>query len=257
MSTHYEEDAENVPEQPSFTNMNPPNDLDTTSLALQVMPPDNDTITSMLDNMLKYTNPDGIPYVKHPRKFRKKSRKQKLTMTCQVYFDRTRPRIDPVVCLNVLTTFHIYQRGDQVSKAREWIWDILLHRAYLNGTNYYRTAEWFLFWVYRFTKNAIHDRNIQEPFTTLLKQRIQERIGMPGDALALAMRLTVCHFVDAQNYQDMQRLTELQCEDGGWEKGYLYSIPIVGKEIYDRGFTTALAMQAIREERQRIDSSEF
>lgn len=66
MSTHYEEDAENVPEQPSFTNMNPPNDLDTTSLALQVMPPDNDTITSMLDNMLKYINPDGIPHSSRP-----------------------------------------------------------------------------------------------------------------------------------------------------------------------------------------------
>ncbi|TGO25969.1 hypothetical protein BPAE_0068g00030 [Botrytis paeoniae] len=72
-------------EQPSFTNMNPPNDLDTTSLALQVMPPDNDTITSMLNNMLKYINPDGIPYVKHPRKFQRKSTKQKLITTLPRY----------------------------------------------------------------------------------------------------------------------------------------------------------------------------
>ncbi|KAF5877585.1 uncharacterized protein Bfra_001952 [Botrytis fragariae] len=51
-----------IPEKPSFTNMNPPNDLDTTSLTLQVMPTNNDTITSILDNMLEYLNPDGIPY---------------------------------------------------------------------------------------------------------------------------------------------------------------------------------------------------
>ncbi|TGO41485.1 hypothetical protein BHYA_0021g00570 [Botrytis hyacinthi] len=241
-------------EQPSFTNMNPPNDLDTTSLALQVMPPDNDTITSMLDNMLKYINPDGIPYVNHPRKFPKKAPETKTDhYILQVYYDRTRPRIDPIVCLNILTTFHKYQRGDQLSQARNWIWNMLLHRAYLHGTYYYRCVEWFFFWVYRLIKDATYYPHIQEQFTSLLKQRVQERIGMPGDALALAMRLMVCSFVGVRNYQDMQRLKELQCEDGGWERGYLYSIPIVGKDVFDRGFTTALAMQAVREERQLND----
>ncbi|TGO56870.1 hypothetical protein BCON_0072g00150 [Botryotinia convoluta] len=203
--------------------MNPPNDLDTASLALQVMPPGNDTITSILDNMLEYLNPDGIPYVLNPKHFPhdKKSLKTRANhYILQVYYDRTRPRIDPISCLSVLTTFHKYQRGDQLPKARDWIRDILLHRAYLHGSYYYRSAEWFFFWVYRFIKHSTYDPSIQEQFTSLLKQRIQERIGMPGDALALAMRLSVCGFVGVRNYQDMQRLRELQGEDGGgWGVG--------------------------------------
>ncbi|KAF5877586.1 putative had-like protein [Botrytis fragariae] len=65
------------------------------------------------------------------------------------------------------------------------------------------TAEWFFFWVYRFIKHSTYDPNVQEQFTSLLKKRVQERVGMPGDALALAMRLMVCGLVGVWNYQDM------------------------------------------------------
>lgn len=57
----------------------------------------------------------------------------------------------------------------------------------------------------------------------------------------------MCHAMGVPNYQDMETLTGMQCEDDGWEPGYLYSIPIVGKRIFDRGFTTALAIQVIKE----------
>ncbi|KAI9649345.1 hypothetical protein NHQ30_001917 [Ciborinia camelliae] len=240
--------AEIVSEKPSFTNMNSPDDLDTTSLALQIMPPDDTIVYSMLDEMLTYVNPDGIPYqeTKEADADRKSS---------QVYYDHTRPRVDPVCCLSVLTTFHICNRGHQMQKARDWVYNILLHRAYLSGTYYYRTAEWFLFWLHRFVKHAIKYPTVQEKFKILLKKRIQERVGAPGDALALAMRLTICHSMEVPNYQDLKTLKELQEEDGGWESGHMYTIPIVGKEVYDRGFTTALAIQAIQEERG-LDSSQ-
>jgi hypothetical protein len=50
----------------------------------------------------------------------------------------------------------------------------------------------------------------------------------------------------------MESLAGMQCEDGGWKAGYLYSIPVVGKLIFDRGFTTALAVQVIEESRLDI-----
>ena len=33
--------------------------------------------------------------------------------------------------------------------------------------------------------------------------------------------------------------------DGGWQAGYLYSFPIIGKKLMNRGLGTALAVQAL------------
>ena len=43
---------------------NIPDDLDTTALALTVLPPDSGVITSMLDKMMEYLNPDGTIQVR-------------------------------------------------------------------------------------------------------------------------------------------------------------------------------------------------
>ena len=44
-----------------------PDDLDTTSLALMVLPPHPDVITSVLDEMLRYLNSDGTIQVSHAK----------------------------------------------------------------------------------------------------------------------------------------------------------------------------------------------
>ncbi|GES60874.1 HAD-like protein [Aspergillus terreus] len=214
-------------EQPTFTKMNPPNDLDTTCLALRVVPHEDTIVQSLLDKMLEYLDTDGI---------------------IQVYFDHERPRVDPVVCVNVFLAFHIHRREHELQRTIDWIYQVLLYRAYIDGTYYYQTAEWFLFYLSRLLKQT-QDANLEGKFGSLLRERIQERIGIPGDSLVLGMRLSVCHAMGVPNYQDMETLTGMQCEDGGWEPGYLYSIPIVGKRIFDRGFTTALAIQVIKESR--------
>ncbi|KAF7173020.1 hypothetical protein CNMCM5623_005129 [Aspergillus felis] len=239
-------------EQPTFTKMNPPNDLDTTALAIQLLPHEDAMVHSMLDEMLEYLSPDGLIQVQPPD-----IKRQKPSLTIlgdKAYFDHTRPRIDPVAGVNTFLAFHIHQRGQQLRKTIDWIYQVLLHRAYVDGTYYYQTAEWFLFYVCRLLKRTC-DPDLEERFSSLLKERIQERIGVPGDSLVLGMRLSVCHAMGVHhNYQDMERLTGMQCEDGGWEPGYLYSIPIVGKKIFDRGFTTALAVQVIEESRHNYNS---
>lgn len=89
------------------------------------------------------------------------------------------------------------------------------------------------------------DAELHSLLRPLLKERIQERIGSDGDALALSMRIIVCDFVGIRNEVDFARLLPLQCEDGGWELSWMYRYPSNGTKIGNRGFTTALALTAV------------
>lgn len=55
-----------------------------------------------------------------------------------------------------------------------------------------------------------------------------------------------------KNSRDLEELKRMQCQDGGWENSYMFSIPIVGKNVYERGFTTALAIQVIQDSDQLV-----
>ncbi|KAF8999452.1 hypothetical protein BDQ17DRAFT_1391539 [Cyathus striatus] len=206
-----------------------PLDLDTTSLAYSIMKHDEETVTRVMDEMLKYMDVDGI---------------------IQTYFDHTRPRIDPVVCTNVLTLFHSQNRGDELDKTFDWVYEVLQNRAYLDGTRYYWTAECFLYFLMRLLQVAFKSSGEANPKITdlheLLKKRTAERVGVPGDSLALAMRLVVCKYFDVEDPVDIGVLRDLQCEDGGWEIGWVYKYGSSGVGIGNRGFTTALAVEALK-----------
>ena len=60
----------------------------------------------------------------------------------QTYFDPQRPRFDPVVCVNVLSLFYSYGRGHELEKTLRWVYDVLLHRAYTDGSRYYVGSDW-------------------------------------------------------------------------------------------------------------------
>ncbi|KAF8994364.1 Haloacid dehalogenase-like hydrolase-domain-containing protein [Cyathus striatus] len=208
-----------------------PLDLDTTSLAYSIMKYDEETVARVMDEMLKYMDVDGI---------------------IQTYFDHTRPRIDPVVCTNVLTLFHSQNRGDELDKTFDWVYEVLQNRAYLDGTRYYWTAECFLYFLMRLLQVALKPSgpDAVNPKITdlheLLKKRTAERVGVPGDSLALAMRLVVCKYFGIEDHVDMEVLRDLQCEDGGWEIGWVYKYGSSGVGIGNRGFTTALAVEALK-----------
>ncbi|PBK95944.1 HAD-like protein [Armillaria gallica] len=201
-----------------------PCDLDTTSLGLTVVRARVNVAASIMDEMLNYINEDGI---------------------AQTYFDHGRPRIDPVVCVNVLHLFYSYGRGKEMSLTLQWVYEVLLHRAYIQGSRYYETAECFLFFLYRFISDC-DDPAIHSRFYPLLKERVTERIGAVGDGLALAMRLIVCDFTGVRNDIDLQTLRTFQCEDGGWDTGLIYKYGSSGLSIGNRGLTTAMAIHAIQ-----------
>ncbi|KAG1749471.1 HAD-like domain-containing protein [Suillus lakei] len=81
----------------------------------------------------------------------------------------------------------------------------------------------------------------------LLIERVQERIGAEGDALALSMRLRLCAYLDLRNDVDLRTLLPLQCEDGGWEIGWIYKYGTSSIRIGNRGLATSLAVKAILE----------
>ncbi|KZT29007.1 HAD-like protein [Neolentinus lepideus HHB14362 ss-1] len=210
--------------EPVLTTEEFPEDLDTTSLGLTTFETDEDAVQSVMDEMLEYVNPDGI------------------VMT---YFDHNRPRFDPVVCVNVLSLFYTHNRSSQLQGTLSWVREVLLNRAYLEGTRYYASAECFLYFLSRLLRKA-NDPELRDFFYDLLRERVQERIGVEGDALALAMRILTCAAVGIRDDVDMRSLLPLQCEDGGWEMGWIYKYGSSDVNIGNRGLATAFAMTAIK-----------
>ncbi|KDQ57457.1 hypothetical protein JAAARDRAFT_130231 [Jaapia argillacea MUCL 33604] len=209
--------------KPLLTTEEFPFDLDTTSLGSTVMKTDISVASSVMDEMLEYVNIDGV---------------------IQTYFDHTRPRFDPVVCANVLTLFYAHGRGSELSGTLEWVREVLYNRAYLDGTRYYTSPECFLFFLSRLLQSS-DDSELHATLEPLLRERVQERIGTEGDALALAMRILTCASLGIRDEVDLRTLLPMQCEDGGWEIGWVYTYGSSGVKIGNRGFTTALAVKAV------------
>lgn len=77
------------------------------------------------------------------------------------------------------------------------------------------------------------------------KERVQERIGAEGDALALGMRILACAAAAVKNTIDRGTLLSMQCVDGGWETGWVYKLVVSKVRIGSRGLTTAIALAAL------------
>ena len=121
---------------------------------------------------------------------------------------------------------------------------MLEHRAYLDGTRYYETAECFLFFASKLLLST-SDTTLHARLVPLLRTRILERAGASGDALSLAMRVLAGSVVGLRLEQDLTQLLPLQCEDGGWGPGWMYKYGSANIKIGNRGLTTALALNAI------------
>ena len=162
-----------------------------------------------------------------------------------MYFDAEQPYTDPIVSLNVLTLFYSHGRGHEMTNTLDWLLGLLEHRAYLDGTRFYDTPECFLFFSARLLRIGAHDAALHARLAPLLRARILERAGFPGDAFALAMRVLAGAALDLGMERDLEALLPLQCEDGGWEVSWFYKLHGSGDKIGNRGLTTALALNAI------------
>ncbi|KAF8586173.1 HAD-like protein [Ramaria rubella] len=198
-----------------------PGDLDTAAIALTVADVDSSQKHRIMDEMLSFCDKDGL---------------------VQVYFDHNRPRLDPVVCINVLTLFYRNGRGRELDVSLDWVYSCLLHRAYIEGTLYYATAETFFFFLSRLMKSSTEVRRRFEP---IYRDRLMERFGVPGNSLAIAMRILAAASVDMVNRSDVDKLLAMQQEDGSWVGGWFYRFGSSGMLVGNDGLSTALAIKAI------------
>ena len=147
-----------------------------------------------------------------------------------------------MVCVNVLALFHTHGRGDELAETFNWVYTVLNHRAYVNGTLYYHGADPFLYFASRLAaiSPVVHAR-----LYPLLRNRIAERFGADGDALALAMRVVAAAHSGLCDLVDHRRLLALQEEDGSWPVGWIYKYGSSGVLIGNKRLTTAIAVQAL------------
>ncbi|KAJ6490886.1 HAD-like protein [Mycena sanguinolenta] len=193
-----------------------PCDQDTTSIALSVAPHFTAaTKQSVMDEILSYRNEDNI---------------------VTTYFDRTRPRIDPIVCINVLTFFHMNGRGEELSATLDWV---------VRGRH--PLLLWpdpFFFFLSRLIAVS---PSVRERFGPLFASRISKLFGSTGDALALSMRVLAAAVVGLCDIADHDRLLAMQELDGSWPMGWVYKYGAVDILIGTKGLTTALAVNALKE----------
>ncbi|KAF7347952.1 HAD-like protein [Mycena sanguinolenta] len=190
-----------------------PCDQDTTSIALSVAPHFTAaTKQSVMDEILSYRNQDNI---------------------VTTHFDRTRPRIDPIVCINVLTFFYMNGRGEELSATLDWTVPCTI------------TAP---------TPSSFSSRGSSpsplpygSAFGPLFASRMSNLFGSTGDALALSMRVLAAAVVVLCDVADHDRLLAMQELDGSWPMGWVYKYGAVDILIGSKGLTTALAVNALKE----------
>ncbi|KAG6891532.1 hypothetical protein C0992_005067 [Termitomyces sp. T32_za158] len=200
------------------------NDLDTTSVGLTVSSHvDAETKHRIMDEMLHYRDSDGI---------------------IQVYFDHYRPRMDPIVCVNVLDLFYQNGRGHELSETLDWVEQVLKNRAYISGSYYYVSADHFLFFLSRLLQDSVELRGRLEP---IFRERVMERFGTEGDSLSLALRIIAATVVDLVDERDFKSLLSMQCEDGSWSDSWFWKYGASPILIQNDGVTTAFAIRSIEQ----------
>lgn len=121
---------------------------------------------------------------------------------------------------------------------------MLLDRSYIQGTRYYSSPDICLWFIGRLLRSS-SDAHLQMTLAALLELRVRERVGLGGNALDLAMRITTCAQLGIECKDDRRDLLDLQCDDGSWETGWMYKYGSDGREIGNRAVTTAMAVAAL------------
>jgi hypothetical protein len=102
-------------------------------------------------------------------------------------------------------------RGEELSATLDWVYDVLKHQAYVDGTLYYYGPDPFFFFLSRLISVS---PAVRERFGTLFSSRIAKLFGSAGDALALSMRILAAAVVGLCDNADHDRLLSMQEVDG-------------------------------------------
>ena len=146
----------------------------------------------------------------------------------------------------MLTCFYSFERGRGrgLELTLQLVRDTLVKREYLQGSHYYTSPDCCLYFFGRLLRSS-NDDYLQSMLGSLLKERVQERVGQSGNALDIAVRILVCKWLSLDCGADCHTLLNMQCEDGGWNAGWMYRYGSTGVKIGNRGVTTAMAIRAL------------
>jgi hypothetical protein len=216
--------------QPVGTTKTFPTDVDDTATALLAFSPPASSANAVLDTFLANRHSrDGL---------------------VQIYFDDGRPRVCPVVLVNVCRVFYHYNRGADIQHEFQHVRRILLNRAYLDGALMYLGAEPFLHFLSCLVQENADVQEVQslrEPVAAALR----ERVGLRCDSFGVASRVLACQALGVWADSDIAYLKDLQQSDGGWEIGWVCRYGRTKKRIGSRGVPTAFAMKALEHEALR------
>ncbi|KAJ8132605.1 hypothetical protein O1611_g1019 [Lasiodiplodia mahajangana] len=203
-------------EDPILTSQDYPPDADTTSMAYLSVPTEYlNKIADpklVLDIMASNQDSDGI---------------------MQTYFSSDRPRTTPEVCCNILRAFYRFGQGSdpRIRKTEEWVVSCLQNNACLHGTRYYSTPESFLYFTAcLYVECRSTSSPLMDELELGLKLRLEERLNMPTNALALALRVFSCQIVNMEGNlykKDFDLLLSLQERDGGWPAGHFCRVAMI------------------------------
>ncbi|KAF3759887.1 hypothetical protein M406DRAFT_51589 [Cryphonectria parasitica EP155] len=225
-------------EEPVLTSRDFPPDADTTSTAYLSLPDEYlSTVAEVelvLDAMATNIDSDGI---------------------MQTYFTKDRPRTTPEVCYNILRVFYRFGHDSdpRIKKTEDWMVRCLDNNACTDGNRHYSTLESFLYFVARLSVECGPGPLANQ--LSSVKEKLEERINVQTNPLALALRIFACQLVsvDAKLYRkDLEVLMSLQEDDGGWPAGHFCCIGKTGAVIGNRGLITALAAKIIRIDRSSM-----
>ena len=214
--------------------------LDVDAIALKLLTPGHDKkfIHTLMDAILELRDEDGIIQVDLQLSVMLSTDTQEICF--QTFVDSCCGKADPVVCADVLALFYSQGRGSELRKTQAWVFEVLKHRSYIKGTRYYPMADSFLYAVSRLFQFC-QDKVLHRSFKPILVERLQERIGLPGDVAELTLRILACAHIGISPVADVKQLLSLQLEDGSWT--WSCRSDSGGQE--ERCLATALALECI------------
>ncbi|KAK0659490.1 Haloacid dehalogenase-like hydrolase-domain-containing protein [Cercophora samala] len=238
-------------QQPILTTTTFPPDIETTSIAYLTIPPSHPhyhrlaSPSTIAETMLANRDKEGH---------------------FETYFTPARHgRVNPEVCVSVLRLLnkfasagqipgipHLDVDDERIEKSKKLVMDCLRHRANLYGNRFYPFPEPFLYWVSMLCSECKDSSpQLYAELAGELEQVLMERLNVPLNALALAMRVRACQLAGLGRelvQRDLDTLLGMQEGDGGWPAGEFCSYGRVqSRRIGSRGWTTALAWRILKE----------
>ncbi|RMJ13316.1 hypothetical protein CDV36_006998 [Fusarium kuroshium] len=215
--------------EPVFYDTVYPNDSGTTSLAMLVLEGiSHGEEAFAVQEILSHLNPDGLPYC---------------------WLQTRRPRFCHGICANVFRCFFLSNRIDKLPKVYHYLCRVLRSEAYLLGTRYFDSPDWFLFLLSDVCGKRPNDEALSEMRSLLILQ-IQDRMGCDQNLFSAALRSLAAQALRIENKKDVETLLETQQIDGGWERQWLWKYGKEAVNIGSRGVVTAMAVRAIKQARE-------